>query len=121
MAIAVPDVRERVTGRAQPARFFGSEFAVGLAMRDEALKKWNSVENRYVAAPDPGHDQEFPSLSCILCRHHHVVGIWCQEEDEELLLDGVHRNAAVAYRPFDEGADFILGVVEQELVARSHR
>jgi hypothetical protein len=30
-------------------------------------------------------------------------------------------NAAVAYRPLDECADFVLGVVEQELIARTCR
>src|SRR5215472_9841294 len=53
--------------------------------------------------------------------YDHAVGIWFQEQDEELLLDRIDRNAPVANRPLDKGSDFVLGVVEQKLVARAHR
>ncbi len=120
-AIAVPDVLERVAGRAQLARVLRPELAVSFALRDEAPQERNIVEDRHVATPHAGQHQHVLGLPCMLCRHHHAIGIRSQEEDEELRLDRVDRDAAVAHRTLDEGADFILGVVEQELVARTRR
>ena len=89
-------------------------------MPEEAHQEGNVVEQRDVAAPHAGQDQQVLRLARIVCGHHHAVGVRLQEEDEELLLDRVDRNAAVAHRALDEGFDFVLGVVEQELVARAH-
>jgi hypothetical protein len=111
MAIAVPDVRNRVAGRAQLARLVGPE--LGLAMRDEALEERDSVEDRHIASPYPGQDQQILGPPCILCRHHHPIGVGFQKEYEKLLLDRVDRNAAVAHRPLDECADFILGIASR--------
>jgi hypothetical protein len=57
----------------------------------------------------------------VLERHHHAVGIGIKEQDEELLLDGIDRYAAVANRTFDKGGDLVLGVIKQKLVTGTHR
>jgi hypothetical protein len=90
-------------------------------MFDQAAKKGNVVEERHVAAPYAGQDQHVLSLPGKLCRRHHVIGIRSQKKDEELCLYGIDSNAAVANRTPDEGIDFVLSVVEQKLVARTHR
>ena len=82
-------------------------------------KKRDVVEDRHIAAPYAGQDQQVLCPTREFGRHHHTVGFGLQEQNKELRLDRIDRNAAVANRPLDESVDFILGIVEQELVPRT--
>src|SRR5215470_5352902 len=56
-AIAVPDVLQLITHRAQLSRTVGPELAVSLTLIDEAPEERNSLQNWHVAAPHAGQDQ----------------------------------------------------------------